>query len=146
MLPPPIANTAPPFAWLGSDTESLKLSAVSDTLPPKVLGVGISFIELVISLPVPNINEPLLFCVLFAIPTTLLATPDVVLSLVFDSILFNVPTTTAPVFCIAYSLPLSPLLFIYLVDIILYEPKLVAKLPLIYEFEPTDVSPVPEAG
>ena len=150
MLPPPIANTAPPFDLLRSDTASLKFSATSATSPLTLLGVGIVSIELVISLPVPNTNEPLLFCVLFAIPTTLLATPDtfpnivsnVELSLEFDSILFNVPTVMDPKFC-AESNGLPP--FMYLVVITLYEPIFVDKLPLIYEFEPTDVSPTPIA-
>ena len=108
-------------------------------------------IELVISLPVPNINEPLLFCVLFAIPIALLATPDIfppkvskiLLLLEFDSILFNVPTIIDPKFSIE-SNGLPP--FMYLVVVILYEPTLVDKLPLIYELEPIDVSPTPIAS
>ena len=137
-----------------------------------------------ISLPVPNINEPLVLFVLLAIPITLLATPDIfaltdsslpppVISptilftilfaisfalsvLVFDSILFNVPITTAPVFCSAYKLLTSTFfsiysvslkvgyngfstfivvssgsVFIYLVDTILYEPVFVDNIPLI---------------
>ena len=101
-------------------------------------------IELVISLPVPNINEPLLFCVLFAIPIALLATPDVIPALLeFDSILFNVPTIIDPKFSIEFN-ELPP--FMYLVVVILYEPTLVDKLPLIYELEPIDVSPTPIAS
>ena len=153
-MPPPIANTAPPFDLLRSDTESLKFSATSATSPLTLLGVGIVSIELVISLPVPNTNEPLLFCVLFAIPTTLLATPDtfpnivsnIELSLEFDSILFNVPTVMDPKFCAEYKDPKIPEVLPYLVVVILYEPILVDKLPLIYELEPIDVSPTPIAS
>ncbi len=145
-MPPPIANTAPPFDLLRSDTESLKFSATSATSPLTLLGDGILAVELVISLPVPNTNEPLLFCVLFAIPITLLATPDVIPALLeFDSILFNVPTITDPKFCAEYKDPKIPEVLPYLVVVILYEPILVDKLPLIYEFEPTDVSPTPIA-
>ena len=47
--------------------------------------------ELVTSLPVPQINAALAFCVLLAKPSTLLATPLYLLSLVADSMLFIEP-------------------------------------------------------